>query len=79
MPLSLQHNLCVKVATTYCIPNISTPHEYPIPILLTAGMIVSDEVQRYAERQGFFVLKPNGRNVTLTNTPTFKPKEWRPA
>ena len=41
-----------------------------------AGVIVSAEVERYANRQGFFVLKPSGQSVTLGNPNDFKPKEW---
>lgn len=41
-----------------------------------AGMIVGPEVEAYAIQKGFFVIKPSGKSVTMTNEPGFKPREW---
>ena len=41
-----------------------------------AGMIVDNDVEKYAQRQGFFVLKPSGETVKITNNKQFVPKEW---
>ncbi|MDR0670385.1 MAG: hypothetical protein LBF95_09925 [Treponema sp.] len=41
------------------------------------GGVVNPEVQRYAERNGFFVLELTGEDVRLLEPPDdFKPKEW---
>ncbi|MGZ8217356.1 DUF3782 domain-containing protein [Methylomagnum sp.] len=41
-----------------------------------AGMVVPDEVARYAYRQGCFVLAQSGDSVTIRNDAAFKPKVW---
>lgn len=41
-----------------------------------AGMIVGADVEAYAKKQGFFVIKPGGRSVTMSNELGFKPREW---
>ncbi len=41
-----------------------------------AGMIVSSEVEKYAIKKGFFVIKPKGDGVKISNKTNFKPKEW---
>jgi uncharacterized coiled-coil protein SlyX len=41
-----------------------------------AGMIVTEEVEKYAIKKGFYVIKPKGDNVEISNKPNFKPKEW---
>jgi DNA repair exonuclease SbcCD ATPase subunit len=41
-----------------------------------AAMIMSHEVERYAIKKGFFVVKPNGDSVEISNAPSFKPKTW---
>ncbi|MDX2190565.1 MAG: DUF3782 domain-containing protein [Bacteroidota bacterium] len=43
-----------------------------------AGMIVGEGVDKYAEKNGLFVLKPSGDTVKIINDKkTFKPKKWR--
>lgn len=57
---------------------------YPIPFakgktLLAgvAGMIVGNGVDKYAEKNGLFVLKPSGDTVKIVNDEkTFRPREW---
>ena len=41
-----------------------------------AGMIVADEVEKYAIKKGFYVIKPKGDNVEISNSANFKPKGW---
>ena len=41
-----------------------------------AGMVIPDNVARYAYRKGFFVLAQSGENVTLLNDGKFQPKLW---
>ncbi len=40
------------------------------------AMIVSPEVETYAKRQGFYLLKPSGESVKMANPANFKHKEW---
>ena len=42
-----------------------------------AGMIVSEAVEKEAQRAGFFVIKQRGDTVAISNKPDFKPKEWK--
>jgi hypothetical protein len=42
-----------------------------------AGMIVSDEVEYYAIKKGFYVVKPKGDNVKISNKKDFKGKQWQ--
>lgn len=41
-----------------------------------AGMVIPDNVARYAYRKGFFVLAQSGENVTILNDDKFQPKLW---
>ncbi|MBD2426999.1 DUF3782 domain-containing protein [Phormidium sp. FACHB-1136] len=41
-----------------------------------AGMVVPDEVARYAYRQGLFVMAQSGDNVVILNDATFQPRHW---
>ena len=41
-----------------------------------AGMIVPDEVARYAYRQGLFVLAQSGDSVVILNDAKFTPHHW---
>lgn len=41
-----------------------------------AGMVVPDEVARYAYRQGLFVLAQSGDGVVILNNDTFQPRGW---
>ncbi|TAF72606.1 MAG: DUF3782 domain-containing protein, partial [Bacteroidetes bacterium] len=58
--------------------------EIPFPdskgkILLAgvAGMIVGSGVDKYAESNGLFVIKPSGETIKIANNKkTFKPREW---
>jgi CO dehydrogenase/acetyl-CoA synthase gamma subunit (corrinoid Fe-S protein) len=41
-----------------------------------ATMIVSEEVERYATKKGFYVIKPSGKSVKIANNSNFKAAEW---
>jgi hypothetical protein len=41
-----------------------------------AGMIVPEEVARYAYRQGLFVIAQSGETVVILNNAQFQPKTW---
>lgn len=41
-----------------------------------AGMVVPDDVAKYAYRQGFYVLAQKGDMVEIRNDEKFQPKEW---
>lgn len=58
--------------------------KYPIPgtkgkIVLggIATMIVGQGLDKYAESQGLFFLKPSGDTIKIANKKTFKPREWK--
>ncbi len=42
-----------------------------------AGMLIESEADKYAYRQGLYVLKQKGTIVELVNDDKFKPKEWK--
>lgn len=42
-----------------------------------AGLIMSNETELYAIKNGFFVIKPKGEGVEISNKPDFKPNEWK--
>ena len=41
-----------------------------------AGMVIPDDVSRYAYRKGFFVIGQTGEAVKILNDENFKPAEW---
>jgi hypothetical protein len=41
-----------------------------------AGMVVPDDVARYAYRQGLFVMAQSGDSVVILNDATFQPRRW---
>ncbi len=41
-----------------------------------AGMIVNKEVERYAIKKGFYLVKPKGDSVEISNANDFKAKTW---
>ncbi|NEW84632.1 MAG: hypothetical protein GZ094_20005 [Mariniphaga sp.] len=42
-----------------------------------AGMIVENDADRYAYKQGLFVLRQKGNLVEIINDENFIPKEWK--
>ena len=43
---------------------------------VVAAMVVPDEVARYADRQGLFVLAQSGDSVVILNDAQFQPQSW---
>ncbi|QUS59576.1 DUF3782 domain-containing protein [Synechocystis sp. PCC 7339] len=41
-----------------------------------AGMVIPQEVARYAYRQGLFVIAQSGESLAILNDANFKPKAW---
>lgn len=41
-----------------------------------AGMIIADDVEQYAIKQGLYLIKPKGEGVTITNKRNFVPTSW---
>lgn len=41
-----------------------------------AAMVIPENVARYAERQGLFVLAQSGDDVVIINDAQFRPKAW---
>lgn len=41
-----------------------------------AGMVVPDEIARYAYRQGLFVMAQSGDSVVILNDVAFQPRRW---
>jgi hypothetical protein len=53
------------------------PQYAPLKLMgAVAGMTVSSEVAAYAIRKGFYVIAPNGENVSLANPNDFKALAW---
>lgn len=44
--------------------------------IAVAGMVVPEEVARYAYRQGLFVMEQSGDSVIILNDDTFQPRRW---
>ncbi|MDP2815163.1 MAG: hypothetical protein Q8O19_00615, partial [Rectinemataceae bacterium] len=41
-----------------------------------AAMVLPDEIGRYAQRKGLFVLAQSGDAIEIRNEASFNPKEW---
>ncbi len=41
-----------------------------------AGMVIPEDVAKYAYRQGFYVIAPSGDDVVVMNDDDFTPKAW---
>jgi len=42
-----------------------------------AGMVVSESVEKYAFKKGFFVIRPKGEGIIISNKRNFKFQEWK--
>ena len=60
-----------------CVSSPPRGTEGKILLGAVATMIVSQEVETYAKRQGFYVIKPSGKSVKIANDAQFKHKEWQ--
>jgi hypothetical protein len=57
--------------------NQMMPQYAPLKLMgAVAGMAVSPGVATYAIRKGFYVIAPNGENVSLANLNDFKVQAW---
>ncbi len=53
------------------------PHYREYQLLgAVAGMVVPDQVGRYADRKGLFVLAQSGQAIEIRNDASFQPKTW---
>jgi hypothetical protein len=59
-----------------CISSPPRGTEGKILLGAVATMIVSQEVETYAKRKGFYVIKPSGKSVKIANDAHFKHREW---
>ena len=59
-----------------CVKNPPRGTDGKILLGAVAAMIVSSEVETYAKRQGFYVIKPSGESVKIANAPSFRHREW---
>jgi hypothetical protein len=41
-----------------------------------AGAVTAENVRKYAQNQGFYVIRQSGDTVTVENPDGFKPREW---
>jgi hypothetical protein len=41
-----------------------------------AGIEINEGIDRYAEKNGLFVIRPSGDSVTIVNAPDFVPSAW---
>ncbi|MFP3089793.1 hypothetical protein LQZ21_05645 [Treponema sp. TIM-1] len=41
-----------------------------------AGAVVAENVKKYAQKKGFYVIQQSGDTVIIENPPDFKPREW---
>jgi hypothetical protein len=41
-----------------------------------AGIEINEGIDRYAEKNGLFVIRPSGDSVTIVNPPDFVPSAW---
>jgi hypothetical protein len=41
-----------------------------------AGIVINENVDKFADRQGFFVIGQSGDTVAILNDESFKPKAW---
>jgi hypothetical protein len=41
-----------------------------------AGAVVGENVKRYAQKHGFYVIQQSGDTVTIETPEGFKPREW---
>ncbi len=42
-----------------------------------AGMVVCESVEKYAFKKGFFVIRPKGEGIIISNKRNFKFQEWK--
>jgi hypothetical protein len=56
---------------------LSFPHYSSYRVFgAVAGIEINEGIDRYAEKNGLFVIRPSGDSVTIVNEPDFVPSAW---
>jgi len=56
---------------------LSFPHYSSYRVFgAVAGIEINEGIDRYAEKNGLFVIRPSGDSVTIVNPPDFVPSAW---
>jgi hypothetical protein len=56
---------------------LSFPHYSAYRVFgAVAGIEINEGIDRYAEKNGLFVIRPWGDSVTIVNAPDFVPSAW---
>jgi len=56
---------------------LSFPHYSAYRVFgAVAGIEINEGIDRYAEKNGLFVIRPSGDSVTIVNEPDFVPSAW---
>jgi len=56
---------------------LSFPHYSSYHVFgAVAGIEINEGIDRYAEKNGLFVIRPSGDSVTIVNPPDFVPSAW---
>jgi len=56
---------------------LSFPHYSSYRVFgAVAGIEINEGIDRYAEKNGLFVIRPSGDSVTIVNAPDFVPSAW---
>jgi hypothetical protein len=56
---------------------LSFPHYRSYRVFgAVAGIEINEGIDRYAEKNGLFVIRPSGDSVTIVNAPDFVPSAW---
>jgi hypothetical protein len=56
---------------------LSFPHYSAYRVFgAVAGIEINEGIDRYAEKNGLFVIRPSGDSVTIVNAPDFVPSAW---
>ena len=86
-----EYSLAVEIKTTLTVEDVKNHiqrldklQKYPIRTILNtkllgavAGIKIESDADKYAYRQGLFVLKQKGEIVEIANDEKFQPKEWK--
>ena len=86
-----EYSLAVEIKTTLTVEDVKNHiqrldklQKYPIRTILNtkllgavAGIKIESNADKYAYRQGLFVLKQKGEIVEIANDDKFQPKEWK--
>ncbi len=70
--------MCGITSTGWRTSNASFSAQYANNRLIgaVAGLVISEESDKFAYRQGLFVIVQTGETVQLLNDKQFQPKHW---